>query len=927
LENCFIVDSFEIAGCIMGARFMGLEAGGHLGHYEILSLLGTGGMGEVYRARDTKLSREVALKVLPEAMVHDAQRMARFEREARTLASLNHPNIAAIYGLETSNGVTSLVMELAEGETLEERIARSSKTSKLNISSSGSRRGLQTEECLHIAKQIAEALEYAHERGVVHRDLKPANVKITPEGAVKVLDFGLAKVLSNDDSASMDPSNSPTLSVMATQMGIILGTAAYMAPEQAKGKQVDRRADIWAFGCVLYEMLTGKKPFEGETISDILASVIKSEPDWAQLPEATPPSMQRLVRRCLQKDPKQRLQAIGDARIAIDETLSGADAEAIAYGGLTSEGGRRSRLRRALPWAMSAAIFLLGAFLGYLYFRTRSMPLPAVRSFITTPDNVQFEYGWLSGAPVLSPDGTRLAFPGRDVTGKTALWMRPLDSLNAQPLQGTEGATFPFWAPDGRQLGFFQAGKIKKIDVTSGPPVLICDAADGRGGTWNGNGVIVFAPEDRGGLSRVPAAGGTPTAVVPLQKNVLSDRWPEFLPDGKHFLYLSGDPEAPGTTKLGIRIGELGSTETKFLLQADSDALYAEPGHLLFLRGNTLMAQRFDAGSLKLKGEAFPVAEPIPSPGGNRQGIFNVSQTGLLIHATGQSRSGGALAWVDTTGKQIGKAGPTNAAFPRLSPNGKMLAYMSVGNINDIWLIDLTRDVQTRFTIGPAANQLPVWSPDGSRIAYHSAGKDGSHSLFVKDASGAGAAQFLLKSNSALNPTDWSRDGRYLLYQTQQESNGKASIWVLPLFGDRNPFAYLQTQFNARFPVFSPDGHWVAYRSDESGRDEVYLSTFPAGGGKWQVSQGGGRWARFSRDGRELYYVGLDGEMMEASVTERGPTVEVGTPHQLFQLNGIELSPYFDVTPDGKRFLLVEGDWVVSQQLTLVTNWTAGLRK
>jgi serine/threonine protein kinase/Tol biopolymer transport system component len=936
-----------------------------IGHYQVLAKIGEGGMGEVYRARDTRLNREVAIKVLPRAFAEDLNRMARFEREAQLLASLNHPKIAAIYGLEESGAARALVMELVEGPTLAERIGRTSASARPKAASaspaqaaaagSGAKAGersasarsgsaggmgraaIPIDEVLPIAQQIAEALEYAHEHGVVHRDLKPANIKVTPDGDVKVLDFGLAKAMGPAD-ASGDMANSPTLSLAMTEAGLIIGTAAYMAPEQAKGKPVDHRADIWAFGCVLYEMLAGQKTFEGETISDVLAAVIKSEPDWSALPPHTPPAIQRLIRRCLSKDPKQRLRDIGDARLAIEETLSG---DASISGTLPQADDSRwgrgqarvSPLRRALPWGVAAAFFLLSAALAFVYFRQDSRPAPSIRALIAAPQKMQFAFQIPDGAPVLSPDGTRLIFPAADSSGRDALWVRPLDSLTAQLLQGTEGARFPFWAPDSRQIGFFQDGKLKKIDVTGGPPVLICDAAQGRGGTWNRDGVILFAPETLGGLSSVPAAGGTPTTVIPMPKagaGPQSDRWPEFLPDGKHFLYLGGELSAPGTAKLGIYVGELGSKESRFLLQADSDALYAAPGYLLFLRGDTLMAQRFDAGRLKPEGEVIPVAEHIASPREFRLGIFGVSQTGLLVHGAGTTGGfGGELAWVDATGKEIGKLGPTEAAEPRLSPNGQLLVYLSSPNagLSDIWLKDLNRDVETRFTFGPGLSDYPVWSPDGSRIAYASGSVDPSN-ILVKDASGAGNAEFLLKSglSALLIPTDWSRDGRYILYMTRN-SHYIMEVWVLPLFGDRKPFPYLQSQFNNGLAVFSPDGRWVAYQSNESGTMEIYVSTFPAGGGKWQVSQGGGNHAEWSRDGRELYYTTGDGKMMEASVTEKGLAVEIGTPKQLFQLPAASTNAGFAVTPDGKRFLMVEAAQGDAQPLTLVTNWTADLEK
>jgi len=944
---------------------MPLEAGRQLGVYEVISPLGAGGMGEVYRARDTKLQRDVALKILPDAMAHNAERMARFEREAQVLASLNHPNIASIYGLEESNGVRALVMELVEGETLGERLRRAQpltrpasrdtlspqagrgeKSSDSQPSPSG--RGwpagpgegssLAMDDALPIARQIAEALEYAHERGVIHRDLKPANVKITPEGAVKVLDFGLAKVLDTQDStATLDAGDSPTLSAMATQAGMILGTAAYMSPEQAKGQRVDRRADIWAFGCVLYEMLTGRKPFEGETISEVLAAVIRAEPDWTAIPDTTPPSIQKLIRRCLQKDQRQRLQAIGEARIAIEETLNGSPL-------LTSpppqgegspeerDGVRVSPLRRILPWAVAGLFVVTTMVAAIAYFRARSRPAQPIRSLIAAPEKASFAFDRPSGAPLLSPDGTRLVFPVQDASGKEALWVRPLDSLTAQRLQGTEGATYPFWSPDSRYVGFFQDGKLKKIDVTGGPPVLVGDAPDAYGGAWSRNDVIVLAPRIlAGGLSSVPAAGGTPTPIASHKGSggAFSNRWPVFLPDGRHFLYLSGDLDATGTSKLGIYVGELGTNEAKFLLQADSDALYAAPGYLLFLRGDTLMAQRFDAGNQKLDGDAFPVAEHVGSPQHYRLGLFSVSQTGLLVYDSGQgSAQGGRLVWVDAHGKETGNVGPAGVNGQRLSPDGKQVAYVAANSgagTDDIWLMDLDRGVQTRFTFSPGRNEAPVWSPDGARIAYTSA-RQSQYNICVKNASGAGSAEPLFESDAMKFPTDWSRDGRYIaIGLLDPKGKTKWDIWMLPLFGDRKPFPYLQTPFNEGDAVFSPDGHWLAYGSDESGSSEIYLSPFPGGGAKWQVSQGGGVQTHWSRDGASLYYLAPGGKLMEASVKENGSTVEIGTPRQLFQeqmQNPTGGGETYAVAPDGKRFLVDKAEQGASLLLTLVANWT-----
>jgi eukaryotic-like serine/threonine-protein kinase len=907
---------------------MTLAAGIKVGVYEITAPIGAGGMGEVYRARDVKLGREVALKVLPEAFACDADRMARFQREAKVLASLNHPNIAAIYGLEDSGTTHALVMELVEGPTLADRIKQGP---------------VPIDEALRIAKQICEALEYAHERGIVHRDLKPANIKVTNDDAVKVLDFGLAKAIEGDPS-SLDISSSPTMSRMATMQGVLLGTAAYMSPEQAKGKSVDRRADIWAFGCVLYEMLTGKMTFTGETVTDTLAAVIRAEPDWSLLPTATPLRIRVLLQRCMQKDPKQRLQAIGDARISIDEILSGAPEPLSAAAQPAATAPAPAPLwRRALPWAAATVLAIVASAFALVYLREGSTHEQSIASSISAPPKVSFAFSPSPyGTPALSPDGARLVCPGRGADGKESLWLRPLDSLDARQLPGTDAATFPFWSPDSQQIGFFQGAELKKIDVTGGPPVTICDAENARGGTWSHTGTIVFAPQPAAAatstglgapLLQVPASGGTPSAIASRKVSGagFSNRWPVFLPDGRHFLYLSGNVYAPGSSQLGIYIGELGSSEVKFLVYADSDALYAAPGYLLFLRGGTLMAQRFDAGDQELKGGAFPVGENVGSPQAYRLGLFSVSQTGLLVYGSAPGVAG-QLVWLDAAGKRSGTAGPPGVSYARLSPDGKLLAYSLADVVKvfsgDIWIEDLARGVQTRFTFGPLGI-APVWSPDGSRIVYASAGKT-FLSLFVRNSSGAGDPEPLSTGNERFQaPTDWSRDGRYILFDAVTDK--RETIWAAPLFGDRKPFRYLQSQFDVGEGVFSPDGRWIAYVSDESGNEEVYVSSFPDAGSKWQVSQAGGVSPQWTRDGSALYYVAPGGKMMEVGVRENGSAVEMGAPRQLFQdemllASAAEDNSGYSVSPDGKRFLVDESDRSNADPLTLVTNWQAEIK-
>jgi serine/threonine protein kinase len=907
---------------------MALQTGGHLGNYEIVSLLGTGGMGEVYCARDTKLNREVALKVLPEAMAQDPQRMARFEREARTLASLNHPNIAGIHGLETSNGATALVMELVEGETLEERIARSSNS---RTSSSGGRKGLQPEDSLQIAKQIAEALEYAHERGVIHRDLKPANVKITPEGAVKVLDFGLAKVLSNDDSGSFDPSNSPTLSVMATQMGIILGTAAYMAPEQAKGKRVDRRADIWAFGCVLYEMLTGKKPFEGETISDILAAVIRAEPDWSLLPETTPPSMKRLIRRCLEKDAKQRLQAIGEARIAIEKLLAG---------DLTEESidrpeavGKKPRLRRALPWALAGLLAVaLAVALTLWKVGASAQESSPVLSYIPPPPHTTFlESGFGAGPVVVSPDGKQVAFSATDEKGVTLLWVRSLASNEARAIAGTESAGAPFWSPDSNSLGFFADGKLKTVNVDNGSVQVLADASQTycpTGGAWSPGGMILFAPRGCfGPLNEVSASGGKPTPVTKLEPGEHSHRLPAFLPDGRHFLY-----ESVGSgSQTSIWMGSLGSDERKLVLK---DAYYPQfaSGHLLFERDNRVFAQPFDAATGKLTGDAVALAD-----GQN----FSVSK-GVLATQGGTQK--GQMEWFDRSGNQVGSVGPVAGYIAvKISPHGKRVLADAVdpqSGSSDYWSYPAEGGPGTRLTFGPGVKYFSVWSPDGKYIAYPCQ-SNGKPAICRKPADGSGAEEpiFTFAAGDIVGAIiDWSPDGRYLSYngasfngagkQERIREVYRNTLWIVPLSGNRKPFQAASgeaSQFNGNF---SPDGRWVAYFSYETGRPQAYVVSLSGAGGKYQISQNGGQQARWDKKGR-LYFLSMGNRLMEADLETNGTSLQVKAIHPLFQLHpAIPAANDFDVSPDGSRFLVATStDPSASQSIGLLLNWQALLTK
>jgi len=909
---------------------MPLKSGSRLGSYEITSPLGAGGMGEVYRARDPKLGRDVAIKVLPEAFAGDAARMARFQREAKVLASLNHPNIATIHGVEDSDSTHALVMELVEGPTLADRIKQGP---------------IPVEEAVRIARQVADALEYAHERGIVHRDLKPANIKVAADDTVKVLDFGLAKALESD-IAAIDISTSPTISRMATQQGVLLGTAAYMSPEQAKAKPADRRTDIWAFGCVLYEMLTGKQTFAGETVTDTLASVIKEDPDWKALPASTPMRVRVLLQRCLQKDVRQRLQAIGDARISLEETLSGAPQEAIAT---VSPPARQWRL-----WIVSgiAAVLLVAtALLAYLYFQRKPNAGRAMRFQIPMP-----ETSTPGGSFALSPDGRKLAFLATGVDGQSRVWVRSLETLEARPLDGTEGAVaFPFWSPDSRFLAFQAQTKLKKIEADGGPPLTLCDVPILIGGTWNRDDKIVFGSP--AGLQQVSASGGAPSPVT-IDGGAGA---PVFLPDGRHFVYAVA-PVAGGRDS-GVYLGSVDAKPQEQLskkLLADLTTVAYTPSsdpavaYLLFVRGatqvagyGTLMAQRFDTRRFELIGEAVPIAEQVSIFG------FSASATDVLIYVTGATTfvasSGtrgnirGQLTWFDRDGRTLGSFGdPGVYRTLSLSPDGKYVAFERADFQNpgarNIWIYEFARGVTSRFTFGlNRFDSYPLWSPDGSHIAFGS-NRGGTFDIYQKTSNLAGDDELVFKSGDPKVPTSWSPDGRFILYFNPLPP---ARLWLLPIAGgvaERKPARIDNSEFNEAIGRISPDGRWVAYSSDESGRGEIYVRPFdttiatrtPAATstpviGKWMVSKDGGNNPLWRRDGKELFYLSPDGQAMAVDVNTAG-VFRPGTPKALFKVPTGVL--FWDVSADGRRFIMTAPSAATAQPpFTVVLNWQAALKK
>jgi Tol biopolymer transport system component len=883
-------------------------------------------MGEVYRARDPRLGRDVAIKVLPAGLSSDPERLQRFEQEARAAAALNHPNILALYDIGTHDGAPYLVTELLEGATLREQLASMT---------------LPIRKAIEWAVQLAQGLASAHEKGIVHRDLKPENVFVTDDGRVKILDFGLAK-LTQPESPLAGATALPT-TPPKTMAGVVVGTVGYMSPEQVRGMAADHRADIFAFGAVLYEMLSGQRAFHGDTAMDAMTAIVKDHPpDLPVVERRIPPALVRIADRCLEKSPAARFQSTRDLAFALESltTPSGTTsvAAAIEVPSTTSMlWGRRA----AMAWASAAAVSLLVAVALALGYLSRAPVAPrAVRFLIDEPKDVTFVGGnaYAPGAAI-SPDGRHLAFMARRTGASTdLLWIRSFDALEARPLSGTEGASFPFWSPDSTSIAYFAQGRLRKIDVTGGPPETLCDAPAGEGGTWNRDGVILFAPNPTGTLFRVSSAGGKPTAVTKLaaEDRDTSHRWPDFLPDGRHFLFLSQPSNV-------VYAGSLDSGEVKRLVNAESRTLYAT-GYLTFIRGATLMAQPFDARRLETTGEAVPLAEDVRVNATNGRAAFAVSESGVLAYRTGTVNAPVQLTWFDRSGREIAKVGPTkDYRGMDLSPDGQRIVlhlHETVTGTADggggLWLLDPARGTESRFTFTGMHDGSPQWSPDGSRVVFNSKRPGESQNLYVKLAGGATPEEALLKSDVAKSPTNWSADGRFVVYDSD---GGKTSsdIWVLPLAGDRKPIPFLTTPANEGQGELSPDGRWMAYTSNESGRFDIYVQPFPATGGKWLVSTGTGLEPHWRRDGKELYYVsGLPRRLMAVDVGTRAATFEASVPRALFAITGSPVgvvgpnarSGAFRASPDGQKFLVsLQPPAQASNSLTIVLNWTAGLKK
>jgi serine/threonine protein kinase len=881
---------------------MPLFPGTRLGPYEITGPLGSGGMGEVYRARDTRLERTVAIKILPRELSNDPIRKQRFEREAKTISSLNHPHICVLHDVGSQDGIDYLVMECVEGETLSKRLEKGS---------------LPLDQVLRVGREIADALDKAHRSGVVHRDLKPGNIMLTSAGA-KLLDFGLAKLAAGLASAA---TLTAVQAAPVTQEGTIVGTFQYMSPEQVEGKELDGRSDIFSLGAVLYEMVTGKRSFEGKSQLSVASAILEKEPEPISATKPmTPPALAHAVKKCLAKLPDERWQSASDLASElkwIGET-----------GSQEGEGGRVPTLRRRwerVSWLLAAMFSLLLMVAGVALWNTSNKRPHSMYFHASVP--------FAANDLALSPDGRTLAMVAYSAQANNyVLWTYEVGGRRTNALDGTQGASYPFWSPDGRSIGFFADGKLKKVDISGGQPQLLCDAPNGRGGTWNWDGIIVFAPDASGGLFRVGSGGGSPVEMTKPDNSRFetSHRWPVLLPDGKHFLYLAAN-FAGQLEKNAVFLGSLDSQERRLLVSTSANAAYAEPGYLLYLRDNkTLVAQSLDPRRYVLSGEPHTLSDEVLYLATVDKAVFSVSHGEVLATQTGKGASLSQLTWFDRSGKPAGTIGlPGTYNNMRLSPDGRRVAVDQTdpnGRNIDIWVHQQAQGETTRLTFDPSLHQTPIWSPDGRQILFSSNRRTGVL-LYLKNADGSGSEEEVadLGAASVGNPWDWSRDGRYVLVRKAIE------LWYLS-WPERVPKPLLQAKWTVRNAQFSPDGRWVAYASNETGSMEIYVSAFLSGSGKWQVSSGGGQEPRWRQDGKELFYVSSEGKLMAVAVTTSA-SFKAGSPLALFQthrrqpVSSLDVFSY-DVSADGQRFLIItKMDEANAAPLSITLNWASEMEK
>ncbi len=889
-----------------------------ISHYKLLEKLGEGGMGVVYKAVDTKLDRPVALKFLPPHLLASEQDKARFVQEAKSASALNHPNVATVYEIDERDGQLFIAMEFVDGVTLREKMGT-----------------ISLKQAIDMGIQLADGLSAAHEKGIVHRDIKPENIMVRKDGICQIMDFGLAKLRGTQSKISR-----------LTKEGSTIGTAGYMSPEQVQGQDVDHRSDIFSLGVVLYELFTGELPFKGVHETALLYEIVNVDavPMTAMKP-GIDPSLDAIVLECLAKEPAERYQSVAEVakelrrfkRESTRQRVSRVTTARTAYapsqpGPVVTDIGNTQNNAPGTPksrftWmAVSFVCLVAAGVFAYLYFRQPDRMESPIVFTITAPEKGGFD----SPVPAISPDGRMISYVGHDSSGVSLLWIRSLGSLTPRALQGTDGAFFPFWSPDSRTIAFFAPGKLMKVSIAGGLPQTICEAPNGRGGSWSVNGIIVFSPDYNAGIWKVSASGGVPTAVTVLDtvQHDISHRFPCFLPDGEHFVYFRN---VGRDAKSGLYIHSLDGGEDRFLLSSQGDGIYVSPGYLLALREKSLVAYHFDPGKKEVQGDGIQILDDVGSMANYNLGAFSASQNGTLVTMQGVA-GGRQLIWFDRSGKQLKATVVTGSVYDfHLSPDERRIVFRRVDpqtNNQDLWIFDVARNVQTRFTFEPAIDDDPAWSPDGSRIIYD-CNPEGVRNLYMKTSTGAGSPELILKSPLDKAPLDWSRDGKYLLYQVEDPVT-KSDLWILPLSGDRTPFPYLHSKFFETDARFSPDGQWVAYACDESGKYEVYIQHFPLSGGKWQISTNGGAAPEWRRDGKEIFYLSAERKLMAVDIQASGSSVEIGIPSPLFEANvDIYSAPNrYDVSSDGKNILVnTSGFEYSSKPMVVNLNWISQLGK